>query len=184
MKLILASTSPRRKALLEDAGIDFKTASPTFDESTLRLSSPEIYVMQLSYQKAMSVQRGEEDVILASDTVVVLGDKILGKPESRQDAERMLNSLKGKEHHVLTGYAILGKEKYVDYDVAIVSFEEFTEEQLKAYLDKNTFGDKAGAYGFQEVDSFKITIDGDPNTVIGLPVTKVIEHLKGESIGK
>lgn len=184
MKLILASTSPRRKTLLEEAGIDFETAKPAFEESTLRVSSPEIYVMQLSYQKAMSVQRGEDDVILASDTVVALGDTILGKPLNRQDAERMLNSLRGKEHRVLTGYAILGKEKYVDYDVATVSFEDFSEEQLKAYLDENTYGDKAGAYGFQEVESFEITVDGDPNTVIGLPVAKVLEHLKGESIGE
>lgn len=184
MKLILASTSPRRKALLKEAGIDFETASPTFDELSLRRSSPEIYVMQLSYQKAMSVERKEGDVILASDTVVVLGDDILGKPKDRKDAERMLHRLKGREHHVLTGYAILGKEKYVDYDVASVHFEDFSEEQLKAYLDKNTFGDKAGAYGFQEVESFEITVEGDPHTVVGLPVAAVLEHLKGEGIEK
>ncbi|MDD7363677.1 MAG: Maf family protein [Peptoniphilus sp.] len=184
MSLILASTSPRRRDLLDRAKIAYSAVAPKYDESTLRVSAPEIYVMQLAYQKAMSVKEGaQDDVVLALDTVVAAGDEILGKPKDRQDAEAMLNKLKGRRHRVITGYCILGAEKYVDYDVAYVTFEDFSDDQLASYLDHHEFLDKAGAYGIQDIEEFKVDVEGDRCTVIGMPVEKVLEHLKGEGIG-
>ena len=117
MGLILASNSPRRKAILQREGIAFTAISPNFEEEQIRRSKPEIYVMQLAYQKAIRErEHHQKDVILAADTVVVLGEEILGKPRDRKDAESMLSRLRGRTHRVLSGYCILGKEKYVDYE--------------------------------------------------------------------
>lgn len=182
MKLILASTSPRRKAILERENIVYTAVSPTYDESHLRPSSPEIYSMQLAYQKAMSIEKEEEEVILALDTVVAFEDQILGKPEDRKEAEAMLRLLRGETHRVITAYCILGAEKYVDYDIAEVTFEDFSDEQMVKYLDRDRYSDKAGAYGVQDIDEFKIEVKGDVDTVIGMPVDAVVRRLKGEGL--
>ena len=113
------------------------------------------------------------------DTVVVLDDTILGKPKDRAEAEKMLLAMKGRTHRVISAYAILSDEKYVDYDQSFVHFEDFTEAQMKAYLDKNTYMDKAGAYGVQGIDEFKITVEGAMDTVIGMHVASIEKQLKG-----
>ena len=180
MSLVLASSSPRRKKLLAEGGFTFEIEKPDYDERHLRLSSAEIYTMQLALQKAMSVkEKWPEDVVVAVDTVVVLDDAILGKPKDRAEAEKMLLAMKGRTHRVISAYAILGDEKYVDYDQAFVHFEDFTEAQMKAYLDKNTYMDKAGAYGVQDIDEFKITVEGAMDTVIGMHVASIEKQLKG-----
>lgn len=180
MSLVLASSSPRRKKLLEDGGFTFEIEKPNYDEKNLRLSSPEIYTMQLALQKAMSVKkRRPEDTVVAVDTVVVLDDEILGKPKDREQAEKMLLAMKGQTHRVISGYAILGAENYVDYDQSFVHFENFTEEQMKAYLNRNTYMDKAGAYGVQEIDEFNISVEGAMDTVIGMHVASIEKQLKG-----
>ena len=118
------------------------------------------------------------------DTVVVLDDKILGKPKNRAEAENMLLAMKGRTHRVISAYAILGDEKYVDYDQSFVHFEDFTAEQMKAYLDRNTYMDKAGAYGVQEIDEFDITVEGAMDTVIGMHVASIEKQLKGAGHGQ
>lgn len=181
MSLILASTSPRRRRFLEEAGISFKAISPKYDEEHLRISAPEIYVMQLAYQKAMSVKKDfPDDVVLALDTIVVRDEDILGKPKDRADAEAMLRTLRGRWHRVVSAYCTLGKEKYLDYDTTEVYFSDFSEEALKDYLDKNTYLDKAGAYGIQDIVEFDIDVRGSLDTVIGMPMEQVVFHLKGE----
>lgn len=180
MSLVLASSSPRRRKLLAEGGFTFEIEKPDYDERHLRLSPAEIYTMQLALQKAMSVkEKRPEDVVVAVDTVVVLDDAILGKPKDRAEAEKMLLSMKGRTHQVISAYAILGEEKYVDYDQSFVHFEDFTEAQMKAYLDKNTYMDKAGAYGVQDIDEFKITVEGAMDTVIGMHVASIAMQLKG-----
>ena len=180
MSLVLASSSPRRKKLLAEGGFTFEIEKPDYDERHLRLSPAEIYTMQLAFQKAMSVkEKRPEDVVVAVDTVVVLDDTILGKPKDRAEAEKMLLAMKGRTHRVISAYAILGDEKYVDYDQSFVHFEDFTEAQMKAYLDKNTYLDKAGAYGVQDIDEFKITVEGALDTVIGMHVASIEKQLKG-----
>ena len=180
MSFVLASSSPRRKKLLEDGGFTFEIEKPSYDERHLRLSPAEIYTMQLALQKAMSVKgKRPEDTVVAVDTVVVLDDKILGKPKDRAEAEEMLLAMKGRRHRVISAYAVLGEEKYVDYDQSFVRFEDFTETQMKAYLDKNTYMDKAGAYGVQEIDEFEITVEGAMDTVIGMHVASIEARLKG-----
>lgn len=184
MSLVLASSSPRRKKLLEDGGFTFVIEKPSYDERHLRLSASEIYTMQLALQKAMSVKKKRpEDTVVAVDTVVVLDDKILGKPKDRAEAENMLLAMKGRTHRVISAYAILGDENYVDYDQSFVHFEDFTEEQMKAYLDRNTYMDKAGAYGVQEIDEFDITVEGAMDTVIGMHVASIEKQLKGAGHG-
>lgn len=180
MNLVLASSSPRRKKLLAEGGFTFEIEKPDYDERHLRLSPAEIYTMQLALQKAMSVKdKRPEDVVVAVDTVVVLDDTILGKPKDRAEAEKMLLAMKGRTHRVISAYAILSDEKYVDYDQSFVHFEDFTEAQMKAYLDKNTYMDKAGAYGVQDIDEFKITVEGAMDTVIGMHVASIEKQLKG-----
>lgn len=180
MNLVLASSSPRRKKLLAEGGFTFEIEKPDYDERHLRLSPAEIYTMQLALQKAMSVkEKRPEDVVVAVDTVVVLDDTILGKPKDRAEAEKMLLAMKGRTHRVISAYAILSDEKYVDYDQSFVHFEDFTEAQMKAYLDKNTYMDKAGAYGVQDIVEFKITLEGAMDTVIGMHVASIEKQLKG-----
>ncbi|MDQ0507660.1 septum formation protein [Peptoniphilus ivorii] len=178
MGLILASNSPRRKAILQREGIAFTAISPNFEEEQIRRSKPEIYVMQLAYQKAMRVrEQHPKDVILAADTVVVLGEEILGKPRDRKDAESMLSRLRGRTHRVLSGYCILGKEKYVDYEETRVHFPDFSDESMAAYLDRDLYADKAGAYGLQDITEFTVQIDGSYDNVVGLPVEAIRAHL-------
>lgn len=179
MSLVLASSSPRRKKLLAEGGFTFEIEKPDYDERHLRLSPAEIYTMQLALQKAMCVkEKRPEDVVVAVDTVVVLDDAILGKPKDRAEAEKMLLAMKGRTHRVISAYAILGDEKYVDYDQSFVHFEDFTEAQMKAYLDKNTYMDKAGAYGVQDIDEFKITVEGAMDTVIGMHVASIEKRIE------
>ncbi|MDY3118541.1 MAG: Maf family protein [Peptoniphilus sp.] len=185
MTLVLASSSPRRRELLARAGLSFKVEAPSYDERRLRMSPPAIYGMQLAYQKALSVKENRlKDVIVAADTVVVLDGRILGKPKDRAEAEAMLRALRGREHAVISAYCVLGAKKYVDYDVSRVVFEEFSDAQMRAYLDKNTYMDKAGAYGVQEIDEFSVRVLDAVDTVVGLHVDSILRALEGEGYGR
>ena len=182
-KIILASQSPRRKQLLEWAKVTFEIVVQETDESY-----PEDYDMgrtaiHIARNKALAVKqiRGTEIPILAADTIVVLKYNIIGKPKDREDAVRILLSLSGKKHHVITGVVILYADKEISFaETTEVVFHPLTQQQIEFYVDNYKPYDKAGAYAIQEwigVVGIK-TIKGDFYNVMGLPVSRVVQALQ------
>ena len=181
-KIILASASPRRKQLLEQAEIDFEVVVSETDESfPSDLPIPEV-PMHIALQKAKAVANLVEanTIIIAADTIVVVDDEIIGKPKDENDAIAILLKLNGKTHRVITGVCIVkdGKEILIT-DTTLVTFHQLSVEQLTHYVQHYKPYDKAGAYAIQEwigVVGIK-KIDGCFYNVMGLPVSKVLAHL-------
>lgn len=182
-KIILASQSPRRKQLLEWAQVPFEVVVKETDESY-----PEDYdlgrtAIHIARNKALAIKqiKGTATPILAADTIVVLKFNIIGKPKDRDDAIRILRSLAGKKHHVITGVVILHADKEIAFsETTQVAFYPLTQEQIEFYVDNYKPYDKAGAYAIQEwigVVGIK-TIDGDFYNVMGLPVSRVVQALQ------
>jgi len=192
-QIILASNSPRRKLLLEKLGLPFEIKVSGVDEDAddLRGLTPSELVKVLSEKKArvvLEAEKAEADaervVIIGADTIVVLDDKIIGKPEDARDAFDILNSLQGRTHTVYTGVTLIrvesGKTAEVRHiiDSADVTMRDLTNEEISAYISTGEPFDKAGAYGVQEKGMLLVEkINGDYNTVVGLPVVKVYQAL-------
>jgi len=179
--LILASSSPRRKELLENLRLPFAISSSEVDESFDPALSPEEVVMELAERKARVVfQRNPDAFVIGSDTIVVANNQILGKPSGEAEAFNTLKSLSGKRHEVFTGVAILsptGVTRF--YERTEVWFWELTDEEIKAYVQSGEPLDKAGAYGIQQLGSMLVKkINGDYFAVVGLPVARTIRELK------
>lgn len=189
LRIILASASPRRKALLEQMGIDFQVMVSN-EEEKVGVSLPEQVVEELSLRKALAVFKtlpdAEEDMlVIGSDTVVALGERILGKPGDIREAEDMLRHLSGKTHEVYTGVALLYRsaageeERKVFYERTKVTFYPMTEEEISAYAAEGECLDKAGAYGIQGSFARYIRgIEGDYNNVVGLPAGRLYQEAK------
>jgi len=184
MEIILASTSPRRKNLLESTGLEFEIVSPDYDEEFETLDFTFDKIEKVSLSKALSIKDSvsENSVIISADTVVVFENKILLKPKDEQDAFTMLKELSGREHFVVTGYTLLcpktGKT-ITSHVKSYVSFAPLSDVQIKKYIDEYKPLDKAGAYGLQELpDYFDAKTKGSINNVIGLPVEEILEDLK------
>ena len=181
--VILASQSPRRKQLLEQAGIPFQVkVVETAETFPPELAIPDIPV-HIARQKAAAVKDLCEptDIIVAADTVVVLDDNIIGKPKDREDAIGILTRLSGREHRVVTGVIIQQGAKEVAFSkTTSVHFKPLNEEQITYYVDHFKPFDKAGAYAIQEwigavgIDS----INGCFYNVMGLPVSRVVAELE------
>ncbi|MBL7706908.1 MAG: septum formation protein Maf [Taibaiella sp.] len=188
MQLILASQSPRRKQLLTDAALEFEIVIVPTDESypdhLTRAEVPEF----IAADKALAVYQQlettgklkEETVILAADTIVLLQEKVIGKPKDAEDAKQILRSLSGQTHEVITGVCLLNRDrKEVFHSLTKVQFNELSEEQIDYYISHYQPFDKAGAYALQEwIGLIGISaIEGDLYNVIGLPVNKVVKAL-------
>lgn len=182
--IILASQSPRRKQLLEWAEVPFEVVVSDTDENFPPGLTPEEIAIYIARNKAIAVRAkaGSDNTIVAADTIVVLGDNIIGKPVHREEAVTILLALSGERHRVITGVVILRGEEEISFaDVTEVEFHELTEEQIEFYVDKYKPYDKAGAYAIQEwigVIGIK-SIDGDFYNVMGLPVSRVVKAIKG-----
>lgn len=178
--LILASQSPRRRELLERAGIACQVRAADIDESVHEGELPQQYVRRLAARKAMAVSRGDDDCVLGADTTVVLGAEILGKPEDEADAIRMLTALEGRSHEVITGICLRYRQQlFIDAAVTTVHFAPMSEEQIAAYAATGEPLDKAGAYGIQGMASRYIQgIEGCYFNVVGLPVSLVSRYLQ------
>ena len=185
--LILASKSPRRRYLLEQAGLKFSVMPSDIDETKIPLSSPETYVQILSEAKAASVSEKYPDKwVIGADTIVLNYGKILGKPQSEDDARTMLEQLSGQIHQVLTGYAVVCRAKNRKFSETVktdVLFKHLTDEEIQWYIQtREPFG-KAGSYAIQGIGSFLVkSICGSYTNVVGLPVCEVIEFLIKEEI--
>ena len=182
-KIILASQSPRRKQLLEWAEVPFDIiVKPTSEDYPPGLH-PEEVAVYIAQQKANAVQQQAPNgqIILAADTIVVLGENIIGKPVHREEAVSILFALSGEKHKVITGVVIRKGAKEISFaDVTEVEFHKLTLEQIEFYVDKYKPYDKAGAYAIQEwigVVGIR-SINGDFYNVMGLPVSRVVKILQ------
>ena len=182
-KIILASQSPRRKQLLEWAEIPFEILVKETSEDYPPGLEPEEVAIYIAQQKAAAVQKlvSQNLAILAADTIVVLGENIIGKPVHREEAVSILFALSGEKHKVITGVVIRkGGEEISFADVTEVEFHKLTLEQIEFYVDKYKPYDKAGAYAIQEwigVTGIR-SINGDFYNVMGLPVSRVVKALE------
>ena len=179
--IILASASPRRKEILEQAGIDFEIIPSNYDESSLEVTTIDEYSKKLSYYKALDVfNKHPNDTIIASDTIVVINDQILGKPKNEDDAFDMLSKLQGNKHSVITSVCIMKEDKIDNFiSKSYVSFYKMTPEDIKEYISTKEPMDKAGAYAIQgKAAKYIRSINGDYYTIVGLPIAKVVKSLK------
>ena len=180
MQLILASQSPRRKELMGLFHIPFVIRVADIDESMDSALSPYDEVARVSRLKAEATPRGEDDVVVAADTIVVCDGKVLGKPKSEADAFAMLRLLSGKDHQVMTGLTVLrGNSATVCTEVTDIHFRDLTDEEILAYIRTGDPMDKAGSYGIQGGAAlFVERINGDYYNVMGLPVCRLGQILK------
>jgi septum formation protein len=178
-KLILASSSPRRKELLDAVGWPYEAIVAGIDETLWPDEAPADYVQRLARSKAEAVaQRVESGLVLGADTTVVVEKEILAQPVDDDDARRMLQLLNGKWHEVLTGVAAvrIGGETRVDFETTRVRFAEMSEREINWYVATGEARGKAGAYGIQGAAGLFIEeIEGDYFNIVGLPIRLVYE---------
>ena len=176
MPILLASASPRRRDLLAAAGISFEVDPPTVDETRGPTEAAEAYVERMAREKATAVAvRHSTRVVLAADTIVVVGERVFGKPTDPADAAAMLRALSGRAHVVMTAVAVARDGVVrVAVDRTTVRMRRITEDEIGAYVSTGEPLDKAGAYAIQGgAEAFIEQIDGALDTVIGLPVDRV-----------
>jgi septum formation protein len=191
--IVLASASPRRQELLRNAGIRFTVQPADIDETTLPGESARIYAGRLAREKALAVCRNRpQDYVLGADTVVVVEERILGKPRDADDAARMLRLLSGRTHQVITAVCLVGltgksesisgvedRELRTTSDSTLVTMCEISGDEIRDYIATGDPMDKAGAYGIQGIASRWIRrIEGDYSSVVGLPVGPVFAMLR------
>ena len=186
-KIILASASPRRREIMAQAGYQFEVQVSQKEERYISTQPDEI-VKELALLKAkdIAVQNGEKDfIVIGADTVVAHKGKILGKPQSKEDAFEMIRDFQGDKHQVYTGVAILhydreGKETVINHAVRTdVYVNPMTDEEIRTYIEKDNVMDKAGSYGIQSGFAIHIEkIEGDYFNVVGLPISYIYKVLK------
>ena len=188
---VLASKSPRRKALLKSIGINAEIVPARIDESIFSGLEPEKMVRELAMLKAAEVARsfGKNTVVIGADTCVCLDNKVFGKPHTIEEAKSMLRMLQGKTHEVYTGYCVFDcttKNAVSRSERTLVTFKSLSEEEIDAYVKTREPMDKAGAYGIQEKGAvFVEKIEGDYFNVVGLPLcalSKLLSEMLGISI--
>ncbi|PIS29809.1 septum formation protein Maf [Candidatus Saganbacteria bacterium CG08_land_8_20_14_0_20_45_16] len=185
-KVVLASSSPRRKELLKKIVKNFKVSVSSIDETKIKARSPEGFALKAALAKAEAVAEKQKNaLVIGADTIVVLGKKILGKPKNKADAFKMLKSLCGRVQKVITGVAIVDSdtlEKVTSYEVTKVKMKKASDQTIHHYIETFKPLDKAGAYGIQEMDKVFINkIVGDYDNVVGLPV-KLLKKLLGTKV--
>lgn len=178
-KIILASSSPRRKELLGKYNLNLTIFKPEIDEVELAEEEPIQIAMALAFEKAYGVANHfkDDEIIIGADTIVVYNNEVLGKPEDEKDAFRILSLLNGKEHKVITGISIVKANsniKIVDYEVTKVKFRKVSEGEINRYIHTGEPMDKAGAYGIQGYGEILVEkIEGCYTNVVGLPLGKL-----------
>lgn len=182
-KVILGSNSPRRKELLAGLDIDFEVDTENNFEETYSPDIPHESIPEiLSEGKSHGFHRelADDEILITSDTLVLCGDRVMGKPHSREEAYDMLRFLSGREHKVITAVTIRDRQKTsTSSDTAIVHFKELSDNEIYYYIDKFKPFDKAGAYGIQEwIGYIGIEkIEGSYFTIMGFPVHLVYQEL-------
>ena len=182
-KIILASASPTRKKLLEEAGLIFETTSSNYEEDMSLPLPPKELAMHLSRGKAKALaDKNKEAIIIGADTFIVYKDKILGKPHTREKAKEMLKMLSGKEHSAITGFTVIdsGNNKSVSRAIETkVFFKNLDGEEIDDYVATGESLNKVGAYAILELGRQLVKkIEGSESNVAGLPMEEVMETLK------
>lgn len=181
LQLVLASASPRRRELLEQLGLTFTIVVPDIDESTRPGEAPAPYVQRLAVEKAHAVPATSQQLVIAADTTVDLGGRILGKPVDRAEAEAMLRSLSARTHRVHTGVALrLGDRTVSEVSTSLVTFVPLDPHTIEWYLATGEPFDKAGGYAIQGAGSVLVQrVRGSVSSIIGLPL-HAVHRLAGE----
>ncbi|RDY29631.1 septum formation inhibitor Maf [Romboutsia weinsteinii] len=183
MDIILASASPRRKEILGNTKLKFSIIKSDIDEVIYEGESPTQAVMRLAFEKCMDIaSKHEQDLVIGADTIVVLDDKILGKPKDEKEAYDMIKSLSNNTHQVITGISLINlgnNKKVIDYVVSNVKFKDLSEEDIIDYINTKESLDKAGAYGIQGYGAMLVEeIRGDYFNIVGLPISRLSDLLK------
>jgi septum formation protein len=180
--LILASSSPRRKALFSLFGFPFIVNPAEIDENQRPGESPPDYVLRLAREKALKVAGEATGLVMAADTTVADGDEILGKPQDAMDAKRMLQQLRGRIHQVYTGIALIDTktgDSYEDLCRTDVPMRNYSDEEIEAYIATGDPMDKAGAYAIQHPGFHPVEdLEGCFTSVMGLPICRLIPGLR------
>ncbi|NLT50709.1 MAG: septum formation protein Maf [Ignavibacteria bacterium] len=183
LPLYLASQSPRRKKLLQQINLEFKTFSVDINEDILENELPVEAVKRLASEKMQAAEKlTPKAIIITADTIVVLDNEILGKPKDEEDAFILLKKLSGKAHTVYTGFSIKNTftgKTITDYETTQVKFRKLSDYEIKEYIKTGSPMDKAGAYGIQDDFGavFVEKIDGCYYNVVGLPLAKIYKYL-------
>jgi septum formation protein len=180
--LILASASPRRQELLREAGIPIEVHPAYIDEEQKEAEAPLNYVLRMAREKAEVIARKFPGCfVLGADTIVLIGNEVLGKPGDGEDAARMLRLLSGQEHSVTTAVSLISPSAQTNTRASTtkVSFRELAEEEIQQYIATGEPMDKAGAYAIQGgAGRWAIRMEGEFSNVVGLPLTLVSEMLR------
>jgi septum formation protein len=189
LRLVLASTSPRRLELLARLGVvPDRTAAPDIDEEPLKAEQPRAYVLRLAEAKARAVERAEDEIVLAGDTTVAVGRRILEKPTDEADLRRMLALLSGRRHNCFSGVCVIdatGRAR-TRVSATIVAFKRLSDAEIDAYAACGEGMGKAGGYAIQgRAEGFVRFLSGSHSGVVGLPVfeTRALLLASGYSIG-
>lgn len=182
-KIILASASPRRKELLEKIGLKFEAEPSGHEEAIPSGAEPHEFSQKISLEKAKVIaSKHENAIVIAADTIIVLGNKIMGKPHTETEARKMLEAINGRSHYVITGFSIVdtGRNKTLSRSVETkVSIKKLTPAEIDAYVRSKEPLDKAGAYAIQGLGAVIVEkIEGDYYNVMGLPLNALTEALK------
>lgn len=187
--LVLASTSPRRRELLARIGVvPTRIASPDIDETPLKAERPRDYVARLARAKALAVDRAPHEVVLAGDTTVAIGRRILEKPVDEADLRRMLALLSGRRHHVYSGLCVVGSDAKPRVRVAdtVVAFKVLSAAEVDWYVESGEGMGKAGGYAIQgRAECFVRFLSGSHSNVVGLPLfeTRTLLTSAGIALG-
>jgi len=183
IKIYLASKSPRRRKLLKQIGLNFKSFSVDLYEEILDGEHPAQTVKRLALHKSdAAVKKIKSGIVITADTIVVLGNEIIGKPKDEKDAFKILSKLSGKTHTVYTGFVITNlnnNKRKIEYEKTDVTFRKLLPQEIRDYIKTGSPMDKAGAYGIQDDFGavFVKKIDGCYYNVVGLPLQKLYKAL-------
>ncbi len=183
LQIYLASKSPRRRKLLKQLNINFKSFTVDVDENISKTEKPAHIVKRLANEKLLKAkEKVKNGIIITADTIVVLDDKVIGKPTSTKNAKTILKKLSGRVHKVYTGFSVWNSEKNIiitDYEKTIVEFRDLCDGEIDDYIYGGSPMDKAGAYGIQDDIGavFIKKINGCYYNVVGLPLTKIYQAL-------
>jgi septum formation protein len=185
-RLILASASPRRHQLLTEAGVSFQVVESGIAEDVIAGENAADYALRVASDKAIAVSaRMPDDLVLAADTVVECGGKILGKPADQAEARAMLQTLSGRTHRVITAFALARSGRILESDsvASRVTFRKLSAPEIEAYVASGEPLDKAGAYGIQDKGGeFIAAVEGSRDNVMGLPTREVLAMLERHGV--
>ena len=188
MNIILASKSPRREKILSRLNVAFKIVLPKVNEKKISHKyNGKNLAIKLSEKKALEVaKKFPNSLVIGADTIVIVGNQILGKPIDKIDAKRMLTLLSNNQHQVITGVCLVNMKKNIKlsfYEKTIVTFHDLSDDEINSYIERNNPFDKSGSYGIQDQSAiFVKNINGCYDNVVGFPLSKFYQKMKSLNI--